>query len=106
VETVWSLVIVVIAAAAAGLVVWAVDRRHSAYGIMFPVAAAVAAACLVWIVVVWAGAGYIAGLTWLPWVAPIAGAIAAAVAVPAVVGRRRGRHDVEELTRVLRNHRA
>lgn len=105
-ETVWSLVIVVIVAAAAGLVVWAVDKRHSAYGIMLPIASAVASACVLWIILVWAGTGYLTGLTWMPWVLPMAAAVAAAAAVPALVGRRRVKHDSEALTQLLRSFRA
>lgn len=102
-ETVWSLVIVVLVAAAAGFVAWAADRHHDAYGIMFPVAAAVTAACVVWIVVVWAGAGYLSGLTWMPWVLPMAVGIAAAATVPVVVGRHRTKHDVAALTQILKH---
>ncbi|BCT76857.1 hypothetical protein SCMU_26990 [Sinomonas cyclohexanicum] len=102
-ETVWSLVIVILVVAAAGFIAWALDHHHDAYGIMLPVGAAVALACLVWVVAVFAGTGYIAGLTWMPWVLPMAAGIAAAVAVPTVVGRRRGKHDVAALTEVLRH---
>lgn len=102
VETVWSLVIVVIVAAAAGLIAWALDHHHDVYGIMFPVGAAVAVACLLWIILVFAGTGYIAGLTWMPWVLPMAVAIAAAIAVPALVGRHRAKQDVAALTEVLK----
>lgn len=101
-ETVWSLVIVILVAAAAGFIAWAADRRHDAYGIMLPVAAAVAATCLVWIILVFAGTGYIAGLTWMPWVLPLAVGIVAAAAVPVVIGRRRSKRDVVALTEILR----
>lgn len=101
-ETVWSLVIVVLVVTAAGFIAWALDHRHDAYGIMFPVAAAVASACVVWIVLVFVGAGYIAGLTWMPWVLPMGVGIAAAISVPLVVGRRRTKHDVVALTEILR----
>ncbi|MDQ0258461.1 hypothetical protein [Sinomonas atrocyanea] len=101
-ETVWSLVIVILVVAAAGFIAWAVDRHHEAYGIMLPVGAAVAAACLVWIILILAGTGYIAGLTWMPWVLPMAVGIAAAVCVPLILGRRRTRRDIVTLTEILR----
>ena len=101
-ETVWSLVIDVIVAAAAGFAVWASDRRHGKYGIMLPVAVAVAAACILWIVLVGVGTGYIAGLTWMPWILPMAAGIAAPVAVAAVVVRRRTKADTERLTEILK----
>lgn len=102
VETVWSLVIVVLVAAAAGFIAWALDHHHDVYGIMFPVGAAVAVACLLWIILVFAGTGYISGLTWMPWVLPMAVGIVTAVMVPIAVGRRRSKHDVAALTEVLR----
>ncbi|GAB4099888.1 hypothetical protein [Sinomonas halotolerans] len=101
-ETVWSLVIVLIVAASAGFIVWASDRRHHAYGIMLPVGAAVAAASLAWTIAVAAGAGYTAGLTWMPWVLPMAAAVAAALASALVVGRRRVQADTEALTEILK----
>jgi hypothetical protein len=102
VETVWSLVIVVLVVAAAGFVMWATDHHHDRYGIMLPVGAGVAVACLVWIVTVLVGAGYIAGMTWMPWVLPMALGAATAVVLPLVLGRRRGKHDVAALTDILR----
>ena len=101
-ETVWSLVIDLIVAVAAGFAVWASDRRHGKYGIMLPVAVAVGAASVVWIVLVGAGTGYIAGLTWMPWVLPMAVSIAAPVAVAAVLVRRRTKADTDRLTEILR----
>jgi FtsH-binding integral membrane protein len=101
-DTVWSLVIVILVVAAAGFIAWATDHHHDAYGIMLPVGAAVASACLTWIILVFAGTGYIAGLTWMPWVLPMAIGIAAAVCVPLLLGRRRTKRDVVALTEILR----
>ncbi|WP_077490010.1 hypothetical protein [Sinomonas mesophila] len=101
-ETVWSLVIDVIVAAAAGFAVWASDRRHGKYGIMLPVAVAVTAACVVWIVLVGLGTGYTTGLTWMPWVLPMLVSIAAPVAVAAVLVRRRTKADTDRLTEILK----
>ncbi|WP_369044922.1 hypothetical protein [Sinomonas sp. P10A9] len=101
-ETVWSLVIVVLVVAAAGFIVWSLDHHHDVYGIVLPVGAAVALACLVWAVLIFAGTGYMAGLTWMPWALPMAVGIVAAVAVPIVVGRPRTKHDVALLTELLK----
>ena len=101
-ETVWSLVIDVIVAASAGFAVWASDRRHGKYGIMLPVSVAVASAAVVWIVLVGLGTGYLPGLMWMPWVLPMAVSVAAAIAVAAVVVRRRTKGDTERLTEILK----
>ncbi|GAB3282884.1 hypothetical protein GCM10027449_25350 [Sinomonas notoginsengisoli] len=101
-ETVWSLVIVILVAAAAGFIAWAADRHHDVYGIMLPVGAAVAVGCVVWIILVLAGAGYLTGMTWMPWILPMALGVAAAAAVPTLVGRVRIKHDLAALTEILK----
>ncbi|MFP5365628.1 MAG: hypothetical protein ACLGIS_01975 [Actinomycetes bacterium] len=97
-----SLTIVVLAAAAAGFIVWANDKRHAKYGAGLPAGVAVAAAALTWIILMAAGFGYRPGLTWLPWVLPIVLGAAAATAAALYLGRRRARHDTERLTAILR----
>ncbi|ADX73760.1 hypothetical protein D7Z96_02485 [Pseudarthrobacter phenanthrenivorans] len=97
-----SLTIVVLAAAAAGFIVWANDKRHAKYGAGLPAGVAVAAAALTWITLMAAGFGYRPGLTWLPWVLPIVLGAAAATAAALYLGRRRARQDIERLTAILR----
>ncbi|TPV52105.1 hypothetical protein FJ661_06770 [Pseudarthrobacter phenanthrenivorans] len=97
-----SLTIVVLAAAAAGFIVWANDKRHAKYGAGLPAGVAVAAAALTWIILMAAGFGYRPGLTWLPWVLPIVLGAAAATAAALYLGRRRARQDTERLTAILR----
>ncbi|NUP73853.1 MAG: hypothetical protein HOQ07_04270 [Sinomonas sp.] len=101
-ETVWSLVIDIIVTGGIGFALWAADRRHGKYGIMLPVALGVVVACLVWIVVVAAGTGYLSGLLWMPWVVPMVLGIAVSVGVTKLVEKRREKHDVADLTRVLK----
>ncbi|WP_411373789.1 hypothetical protein ACLH0K_11805 [Arthrobacter sp. MPF02] len=97
-----SLTIVVLAAAAAGFIVWANDKRHTKYGAGLPAGVAVGIAALVWIILMVAGFGYRPGLTWLPWVLPIVLGSAAAVAAVLYLGHARARHDTERLTAILR----
>lgn len=97
-----SLTIVVLATVAGGFVVWANDKRHAKYGAGLPAGIAVGVAALAWIILMAAGFGYLPGLTWLPWVLPIALGIAAAIAAVAYLGRTRARHDTERLNAVLR----
>ena len=101
-ETVWSLVIDVIVTGGIGFALWAADRRHGKYGIMLPVALGVVVGCLAWIVVVAAGTGYMTGLTWMPWVVPMALGVAVSVTVTKLIERRRVKHDVADLTQVLK----
>ncbi|TLM86856.1 hypothetical protein [Pseudarthrobacter sp. NamE5] len=97
-----SLTIVVLAAAAAGFIVWANDKRHAKYGAGLPAGIAVATAVLTWIILMAAGFGYLPGLTWLPWVLPIVTGAAAAIAAAVYCGRTRARRDTERLTAILR----
>lgn len=101
-ETVWSLVIDVIVTAGIGFALWAADRRHGKYGIMLPVALGVVVACFAWIIAVGAGAGYLTGLTWIPWVVPMVLGVAVSVAGTKFIERRREKRDIADLTRVLR----
>lgn len=97
-----SLTIVVLSTAAAGLVVWANDKRHTKYGVVLPAGVAVGVGALSWIILMAAGFGYRPGVTWLPWVLPIVLGVAAAVAAVLVLGRKRARQDTERLTAALR----
>ncbi|PNI10182.1 hypothetical protein CXX84_01525 [Arthrobacter sp. AFG7.2] len=97
-----SLTIVVLAAAAAGFIVWANDKRHAKYGAGVPAGTAVGCAALTWIILMAAGFGYLPGLTWLPWVLPIVLGAAAAVVAALYLGRTRARKDTERLTAILR----
>ncbi|MFD5276727.1 hypothetical protein ACFWIX_04095 [Pseudarthrobacter sp. NPDC058362] len=97
-----SLSIVVLAAVAAGFLVWANDRRHAKYGAALPAGVAVAAASVAWIILIAAGFGYLPGLTWLPWVLPVLLGTCAALAVVIYLGRTRARQDTERLTAALR----
>jgi flagellar basal body-associated protein FliL len=97
-----SLTIVVLAAAAAGFIVWANDKRHAKYGAGVPAGLAVAVAALAWTILMAAGFGYRPGVTWIPWVLPIVLGSAAAVAAAIYLGRTRARQDMERLTAILR----
>jgi flagellar basal body-associated protein FliL len=97
-----SLTIVVLAAAAAGFIVWANDKRHAKYGAGVPAGLAVAVAALAWTILMAAGFGYRPGVTWIPWVLPIVLGSAAAVAAAVYLGRTRARQDMERLTAILR----
>ena len=78
-----SLTIVVLVAAAAGFIVWANDKRHTRYGTGLPAGVAVAVGAVSWIIFIAAGFGYQPGLTWIPWVLPMAlGTVAAIGTVP------------------------
>ncbi|WP_395404871.1 hypothetical protein ACHMXB_09950 [Arthrobacter sp. UC242_113] len=97
-----SLVIVVLVTAAAGFIVWANDRRHTKYGILVPAGTAASVGMLAWIICIWAGLGYQPGLTWLPWVIPMAAGTAAALAVAVYLGRARAKQDTQRLTAALK----
>lgn len=97
-----SLTIVVLAAAAAGFIVWANDKRHAKYGAGVPAGLAVAVAALTWTILMAAGFGYRPGLTWVPWVLPIVLGAAGATAAAIYLGRTRARQDTERLTAILR----
>ena len=57
-----SLTIVVLAAIAAGFIVWANDKRHAKYGAGLPAGVAVGVAAVSWIILMVAGFGYRPGL--------------------------------------------
>ena len=97
-----SLVIVLLVTAAAGFIIWANDRRHTKYGILLPAGTAAAVGMLAWIICIWAGLGYQPGLTWLPWVLPMAAGTAAALAVAVYLGRARAKQDTQRLTAALK----
>ncbi|MDE8667278.1 hypothetical protein PY310_01620 [Pseudarthrobacter sp. H3Y2-7] len=97
-----SLTIVVLVTAAAGFIVWANDKRHTRYGMALPAGVAVTVGALSWIVFIAAGFGYLPGLTWIPWILPMALGAAAAVAAVIYLGRTRERHDIQRLTKALK----
>ncbi|MGO4186897.1 hypothetical protein [Pseudarthrobacter sp. TAF60_1] len=97
-----SLTIVVLVTAAAGFIVWANDRRHTRYGMILPAGVAVAVGALSWIIFMAAGFGYMPGLTWIPWILPMALGAAAALGAVIYLGRSREHHDLQRLTRALK----
>jgi peptidoglycan/LPS O-acetylase OafA/YrhL len=97
-----SLTIVVLVTAAAGFVAWANDKRHTRYGTGLPAGVAVAVGAFSWIICITAGFGYQPGLTWIPWILPMALGTAAAIGAVVYLGRTRERHDTQRLTRALK----
>lgn len=97
-----SLVVVILAVLAAGMLVWANDKRHSTYGIALPSCVAAAVAAVSWTALIMAGLGYRPGLSWIPWVVPIVLGSAAAVVAAVVLGRKRHAADTARLTAALR----
>lgn len=97
-----SLTIVVLAAAAAGFLVWANDKRHAKYGAGLPAGVSVTVGAVTWIILIAAGFGYLPGFTWLPWVLPVILGTAAAAGVVLYLGRTRARQDTGRLTAALR----
>jgi hypothetical protein len=97
-----SLTIVVLVTAAAGFVVWANDKRHIRYGTGLPSGVAVVVGAVSWIIFIAAGFGYQPGLTWIPWVLPMALGTVAAVGTVIYLGRARQSHDTHRLTQALK----
>jgi hypothetical protein len=97
-----SLVIVALATIAIGFIVWANDRRHARYGITLPAGVATTVGMLSWIAFILAGFGYQPGLTWIPWVLPIALGAAAAVGAVWFLGSIRTKEDTRKLTHALK----
>lgn len=97
-----SLTIVVLVTVAAGFVVWANDKRHTRYGTGLPAGVAVVVGAVSWIIFMAAGFGYLPGLTWIPWVLPMALGTAAAIGAVIYLGRTRESHDTQRLTRALK----
>jgi hypothetical protein len=69
------LVLLVLVAAAVGLIVWGVDSRRSAYGVLLPSGIAVAAAVLLWFILTAAGLASEPGVHYLSWLLPMAVAV-------------------------------
>lgn len=97
-----SLVVVSLATVAAGFLVWANDRRHGKYGMVLPAGVAATVGLLSWIAFILAGFGYQPGLTWIPWILPIALGSAAAMAAGWYLGSTRTRTDTRKLTAALK----
>ncbi|NKX53772.1 hypothetical protein [Arthrobacter mobilis] len=97
-----EFILVALGAAAAGFVVWAVDRNRASYGVLLMPAAAVVAAVLLRVVLLSAGVGFGTGPGFLTWLLPAAAAIVAAAAAAWFIGRRRAAADLARLTAILR----
>lgn len=97
-----SLIIVVLVTVAAGFVVWANDKRHTRYGTALPAGVAVVVGAISWIIFIAADLGYQPGLTWIPWVLPMALGAVAAIGTVIYLGRTRERHDTQRLTQALK----
>ncbi|MDI3193161.1 hypothetical protein QK290_00440 [Pseudarthrobacter sp. AL07] len=97
-----SLTIVVLVAVTAGFIVWANDKRHTRYGTGLPAGVAVVVAAVSWIIFIAAGFGYQQGLTWIPWVLPMALGTVAAIGTVIYLGRTREGHDTQRLTQALK----
>ncbi|MET3141238.1 UNVERIFIED_ORG: Na+/proline symporter [Arthrobacter sp. UYEF10] len=97
-----SLTIVVLVAVAAGFIVWANDKRHTRYGTGLPAGVAVVVAAVSWTIFIAAGFGYQPGLTWIPWVLPMALGTVAAIGTVIYLGRIREGHDTQRLTQALK----
>ena len=98
-----SLIVVALVTVAAGFVVWGNDKRHAKYGIAVPAGVSLTVGMLSWIILIAAGLGYRPGLTWIPWVLPMALGAAAAYAAVLYLGRTRTSRDTARLTAILRN---
>jgi lipopolysaccharide export LptBFGC system permease protein LptF len=97
-----ELTLVAAVAAAAGFLWWGLDRHHRSYGVLLVPGIAVAAAVLLWIILVMSGLASQPRIFWLSWLIPmVAGAAAAAIA-GLFLGRRRSRADVARLNAALR----
>ena len=96
-----ALVLLVLVAAAVGFIAWAVDRRRHAYGVLLLPGIAVAAAVLLWFVLMAAGLGSEPGVHFLSWLLPMAVSLPAAWAGAWWIGRRRVQRDTERLTALL-----
>ncbi len=97
-----SLTIVVLVTAAAGFIVWANDKRHTRYGTGLPAGVAVVVGTVSWMIFIAAGFGYQPGLTWIPWVLPMALGTVAAIGTVMFLGRTRESHDTRRLTQALK----
>ena len=97
-----SLTIVVLVAVAAGFIVWANDKRQTRYGTGVPAGVAVVVSAGSWVIFIAAGFGYQPGLTWIPWVLPMALGTVAAIGTVIYLGRTRQSHDTQRLTQALK----
>ncbi|MEC5179022.1 hypothetical protein [Arthrobacter sp. CG_A4] len=97
-----SLIVVAMVTVAAGFVVWANDKRHAKYGISMPAGVALAVGMLSWIILMAAGLGYQPGLTWIPWILPMALGTGAGAAAVLYLGKHRTSQDTARLTAILR----
>lgn len=95
-----SLILVTLTAAAAGLAVWAADRRHDRYGALLLPGISVCAALLTWIGLQMAGAASFES-AWLGWAVPVAVGVLAPLVAVVPIGRSRGAADTAERDRIL-----
>ena len=96
-----QLVLLVLVAAAAGFIAWAVDGRHQTYGILLLPGIAVAAAVVLWFILMATGLGSEPGVHFLSWLLPMAVSIPAAWTGAWWIGRSRSQRDTERLTALL-----
>lgn len=96
------LILVTLAAAAAGCSVWAADKRRRRYGAWLLPCTAVVSALLAWLLLGFTDIKANDGLVWLLWAVPIAVSVVVSLAVSAVLGRRREAQDTAKLESVLR----
>jgi hypothetical protein len=95
------LVLLLLVAAAVGFTAWAVDSRRHAYGVLLLPGIAVAAAVLLWFILMGAGLASEPSVHYLSWLLPMAVSVPAAWAGAWWIGRRRVRRDTERLTALL-----
>ena len=96
-----TLILVTLAAAAAGLAAWAIDRHRDRYGVLLLPGISVSAALLTWLGLQVAGAASFEA-DWIGWVVPVAVSLVAPAVAAVLIGRRRGTADAVENERILR----
>jgi hypothetical protein len=97
------LVLLILAAAAAGAVIWGIDRNRHAYGVLFPAAVAIVTVVLLWLVLMAFGLGSEPGIHFLSWLLPLVLCVPAAALAARIAGLRRmeaDRHRLEESLRL------
>lgn len=96
-----SLILVTLAAAAAGFVVWGIDRQRGRYGVLLLPGVAVCAALLTWLALQAAGAASFES-AWIGWAVPVSVGILAPAVAAVPIGRHRAAADAAETERILR----
>ncbi|MFC8304402.1 hypothetical protein ACFUCV_12045 [Specibacter sp. NPDC057265] len=96
-----AVVVIALTAAALGAVAWAITQHRNTLGALLPAGAAVAVAMVVWITTMALGLGQHAATQWIPWIAGIAAAGAAAWTTAALVGRHRHQEYLRRSGQIL-----